>query len=260
MDIVVCVKYVPDTSEAIDIVEIDTSGRNIKKDTLIFKTNEWDEYGLEEAIQLKERLGGLVTAVTVGGEECDFALKRALAMGADRALRIDEDVSAADSFVMAMILTAAISTLSYDLIMFGVQSEDTGRASLGVMCAEMLGVPHAAGVVNVQVQEKEVSAARELEAGSLELYTLKLPTLLTVQTGINKPRYISFINIKKAQNKELRVMTLQKLGLSRDALSPMIKLERLELPPPSKKTEIISGSDEEVATKIAAILKRTGIL
>lgn len=258
MDIIVCVKRIPDTSETVDIVEIDASGRNIRKDRLIFKTNEWDEYALEEAIRLKERLGGVVTAVTTGAEECEHTLRRALAMGADRAIRIDEDVSTADSYVTANILARLISGLSYDLVMFGMQSEDLGRASLGVMCAEMLGIPHVAGAVSVQVRGEEVSVAREIEAGLLELYTLRLPALLTIQTGINRPRYISFINIRKAQNKELRVMTLKELGLSRDVLTPMVKLEKLELPALGKKAEIISGSAEEAASKLAAILKGLG--
>jgi electron transfer flavoprotein beta subunit len=258
MDIVVSVKRIPDTSEAVDVIEIDASGKDIKRDALIFKTNDWDECALEEAIQLKERLGGTVTAVTVGTEECDSTLRRALAMGADRAIRINEDVIAADSNIIATILTALIRTLSYDLVMFGMQSGDFGRASLGVMCAELLGIPHAAGVFSIQVQDKEVKVGRELEAGILELYTLKLPALLTIQTGINKPRYISYVNLRKAQNKELRIMTLEELGLSRDALSPMVKLEKLEFPTTDKRAKIISGSVEEVTDKLVEILKGLG--
>ena len=260
MDIVACVKHIPDTSDAVDIVEIDASGKDIKRDALIFKTNDWDEYALEEAVQLKERFGGAVTAVTVGTEECDYTLRRALAMGVDRAIRVDEDVTSADSYIMAKILTALIGSLSYDLVMFGMQSEDFGRASLGVMCAEMLGVPHAAGVFRLEVRDREVRVGRELEAGTLELYTLKLPALLTIQTGINKPRYISFINIKRARSRELRVITLGELGLSRDELTPMVKLEKLELPLTGKKAEIISGSAEEAAANLANIFKRLGVL
>jgi electron transfer flavoprotein beta subunit len=187
-------------------------------------------------------------------------LRRALAMGADRAIRINEDVTAADSNVMAMILTSLISTLSYDLVMFGMQSGDFGRACLGVMCAELLGIPHAAGVFSLQVQDREVEVGRELEAGTLELYTLKLPALLTIQTGINKPRYLSYVNIKKAQTKELRIVTLGELGLSRDALTPMVKLEKLEYPTTDKRAKIISGSVEEIADKLVEISKGLGRL
>jgi electron transfer flavoprotein beta subunit len=260
MDIVVSVKRIPDTSDIVDVVKIDASGKDIKRDALIFKTNDWDECALEEAIQLKERLGGTVTAVTVGTDECDSTLRRALAMGADRAIRINEDVTAADSNIMAMILTSLISTLSYDLVMFGMQSGDFGRACLGVMCAELLDIPHAAGVFSLQVQDREVEVGRELEAGILELYTLKLPALLTIQTGINKPRYLSYVNIKKAQTKELRIVTLGELGLSRDALTPTVKLEKLEYPTTDKRAKIISGSVEEIADKLVEISKGLGRL
>ncbi|GAH94698.1 unnamed protein product, partial [marine sediment metagenome] len=184
-----------------------------------------DEYALEAAVQLKEKLGGTVTAVTVGPKEWDDVLRRALAMGADRAIRIDEDVVTADSHVVARILEALLRNLPYALILFGAQSEDFGSGQLGVMVAEMLGIPHATLVVSLQVKEGEVRVSRELEGGVLELYSLKLPALLTVQTGINRPRYVSFASIKKAREKELKVMSLGELGLSPETLAPLIMLE-----------------------------------
>jgi len=260
VDIVVAIKQVLDTSEAVDVVEIDASGKDIKKGALISRINDWDEYALEEAVQLKQKLGGTVTAVTVGPGEWDDTLRRALAMGADRAIRIDEDAAAMDSCVVARVLTALISRLSYDLIMFGAQSEDLGSGQLGPMVAEMLGIPHATLVVSLQVQEGEARVSRELEGGVLELYTLKLPALLTIQTGINRPRYVSFASIKKARDKELKVMSLGELGLSREALTPMVKLEKLELTPAGKRAELISGSAEEAAANLATILKNSGVI
>lgn len=260
MDIVVCVKRIPDTSQAVDVIEIDPSGKDIKRGSLVFKINEWDEYALEAAIQLKEKRGGTVTAITAGVEQCDDILRKSLAMGADRAIRVDEDVTAADSYAIARLLAGQIARLAYDLVLFGMQSGDLGRGQLGVMVAEMLGVPHAAGVVRLQVKDGEVSVGRELEAGWLELYTLKLPALLTVQTGINKPRYVSFASIRKARSKELRVVRLEELGLSRDLLTPMVKLEKMGLPPSGKEAKIISGPAERAAAELVAILKSRGVL
>jgi len=255
MDIVVCIKRVPDIPGP---VQIDASANDIKRDTLIFKINDWDEYALEEAAQLKEKLGGTFTAITVGPKECDDILRRALALGADRAIRIDEDVTAKDSYTVAKLLSTLISSLSYDLVMFGMQSEDLGRGQLGPMVAEMLGIPHAAGVTRLEVRDREVGVGRELEGGTLELYALKLPALLTIQTGINIPRYVSVSSIRRARDKELRVMALDELGLSRDTLTPIVKLENLDLPPKGKEAEIISGSPEETAEKLAALLKSLG--
>ena len=256
MDIVACIKRVPDIP---DFVEIDASGKDIKRDRLIFKINDWDEYVVEEATQLKEKLGGTFTAVTVGLEECDDILRRALAIGADRAIRINEDVTTTDSYVVAKILATLINSLPYDLVTFGMQSEDMGRGQLGPMVAEMLGIPHAAGITRLEVQDREVRVSRELEGGTLELYTLKLPALLTIQTGINEPRYVSIAGIRRARDKELRVMTLDELGISRDALTPMVKLEKLDLPPSGKEMEIISGSAEEAADKLATLLRNLGV-
>ena len=260
MEIIVCVKRIPDTAEVVDVVEIDASGKDIKKDALIYKINNWDEYVLEEAIELKEKYGGKVTAVTVGPESCNQVLWTAYAMGVDEAVRIDENVDAADSYVVAKLLTALIGRQSYDAVLFGMQSEDLGRGSLGVMCAEMLGIPHAAGVFSIETQDGVIKVGRELEAGILEIYNLKLPALLTIQTGINNPRYVPLIKIKRAQSKELKVVTPEDLGLPRDTLSPMVKLEKFEYPPVGKMAEIISGSAEEAAAKLTTILKGQALL
>ena len=260
MDILVCVKRIPDTSEAVDIVQIDDSGKGIKQSNLIFKMNDWDEYALEEAVQLKENLGGTVTAISVGPEECDETLRRALAMGADSAIRIDEDTSTADSYIAAKILAKMIDSLPHDLVLFGMQSQDTGRGQLGPMVAELLNITHAVGVTRLQIQDGQAKVSQELEGGTLALYSLKLPALLTIQTGINKPRYVSFLNIRKARNKELKVMTLDDLEILRDTLTAMVKLEKLEVPPAGKGAKIISGSAQEEAAGLANLLKDLGVL
>jgi electron transfer flavoprotein beta subunit len=258
MDIVACLKRVPDTSEAANI-KIDASGKSIEKSGLVFKINDWDEYVLETAAQLKEKQGGTFTAVTVGPKEWDDILRRALAMGADRAIRIDEDVVSLDPYPVAQILAKQIQDLRYDLVLFGAQSEDFGSGLLGAMVGEMLGIPHATLVVSLQVEEKTLRVKREVEASALESYSIELPALLTIQTGINRPRYISLGGIKRAMKIQLQVRTLRDLELSLAGLNQMITLEKLELPPRGKKAEIISGSPEESAEKLAKILQNSGI-
>jgi len=260
LDIVVAVKQVPDTSEVVDVVEINASGKDIERGTLVSRINEWDEYALEEALQWKQKLGGTVTTVTVGPGEWDDTLRRALAMGADRAVRVDEDATAIDCSACAGTLAALIGRLPYDLVMFGAQSEDFGSAQLGPMVAEMLGIPHAALVVRLQLEEGEAHVERELEGGARELYILKLPALLTIQTGINRPRYVSFASVRKAREKELSVMSLGDLGLSPEALTPAVELDRLELAPEGKGAALISGPPEEAAARLAAILRDAGVI
>ena len=256
MDIVACVKRVPDLP---DFVKISASGQDIERDRLIFKINDWDEYVVEEATQLREELGGTFTAVTVGLETCDDVLRRVLAIGADQAIRVNEDVDTADSYVVAEILATLIKGIPHDLVMLGMQSEDLGRGQLGPMVAEMLGIPHAVGVKGLEMGDGEVKVSRELEGGTLEVYTIKLPALLTIQTGINQPRYPSILGIRRAKNKELKVMTVEELGIDRDKLAPMLKLEKLDFPAAGKEAEIISGEPEEVADKLAAIIKDLGV-
>ncbi|HEY91987.1 MAG TPA: electron transfer flavoprotein subunit beta/FixA family protein [Dehalococcoidia bacterium] len=258
MDIVACIKRIPDTSEA-DMIKIDASQTGIERGSLVFKINDWDEYVLETAVQLKERTDGSLTAVTVGPKEWDDVLRRALAMGADRAIRVDQDMVAADCHSVGAVLTALIKTLTYDLVLFGAQSEDFGCGQLGVMVAEMLGIPHAALVVGLQEGEEKIRVDRELEAGLLESYTIELPALLTIQTGINRPRYISLGGIKRAMRKELQVVSLGELGLTSKMLAPQLKLDRLEFPPMGKEAVLISGSAEESAERLASILQNAGI-
>jgi len=257
MDIVVCIKRVSDTA---DVVKIDASNKDIEKERLTFKLNDWDEYALEGAVQLKEKHGGAITAVTVGPKEWDDVLRRALAMGADRAVRVDEEVVIDDPYIVAKILEAVIRNLSYDLILFGAQSEDFGSGQLGVMVAELLGIPHASLVVSLEIKDLTARIRRELEAGIMELYAVKLPALFTIQTGMNQPRYISMMGIKKALSKELQVLSLAELGLSREQFVPRVNMERLELPSEGKRAEFLSGTPDETIEKLTGILRNAGLL
>ena len=258
MNIIVCMKRVPDTS-LVGRVTIDSSGLDIEKKLLGFKINEWDEYALEEAVQICKRLGGTITAVTVGTNECDDLLRKALALGANQAVRVDEDLTLSDSAAVAQVLGALVSKTPHDLVLFGMQSEDFGAADLGVMVAETLGISHAAGIVKVEGGNGELKVWREVEGGAQEIYSIKLPAVLTIQTGINHPRYPSFLNIRKAKDKELHVITLAELGLDKTGISKLVTLQNLEFPRVTKHGEILSGSSEETAAQLSTILNELGV-
>jgi len=141
MNIIVCVKRVPETADA-DVI-IDKSGKDIEKSGLVFDLNEWDNYAIEEAILLKEKKGGTVTVISMGGEESNESLRKCLAMGADDAVRLtDPAFAGSDGFATAKVLAEAVRKIPYDLVFTGVQAEDDGFGQVGVALAEILGIPH----------------------------------------------------------------------------------------------------------------------
>ncbi|BDC35715.1 electron transfer flavoprotein subunit beta/FixA family protein [Candidatus Methanoliparum sp. LAM-1] len=255
MDVIVSVRKVPDTAEADVMVE--KSGKDIEKSRLTFTINEWDNYAVEEAIQLKEKYGGTVTVITVGPKDVEDILRRSLAMGADKAIRVDmEDPE--DAYILANVLSAVIKNQKFDLVLFGAQSGDFNRGVTGVLVARMLGITHAAMVNGIEVLDGSIKASRELEGGLNEIYDIKLPALFTIQTGINEPRYVSISGIRKARQKPLDVLTQSDLGIG--SIEPMVRLDKMYLPPPGKLAEFIGGSTEEAAAKLASVLKGKGVL
>lgn len=257
MDIVVCVKRVPLTQE-VDL-EIDPSKKEVRKDMLAFVINEWDNYAIEEAVLLKEKFGGTVTAITIGNEDDEEVLRRCLAMGADKALRIDDEGVNLDCFVISKILAKAIEGMHYDLILTGVQADDDNQGMVGILLAEQLGLPHAAVVTGVEPEENEATIRVELEGGMDEVSKIKLPALLSIQTGINEPRYVSIMGIRKAAKKELNVVKVDELSLSEDDLLRQTIIEELFLPPETEGAEIIEGDPSTVAEEIIRIMKEKGV-
>ena len=262
MDIIVCVKHVPDTAEA--EVTIDPSGRDIKKEGLPFDINEWDNYAIEEALLLKEKHGGKVTVITVGPEEYNETLRKCLAKGADEAIRLyDESFKGSDGYTTAKILYSAIKNMKFDLILTGAMAGDDGYAQVGVTLAELLGVQHASLVKKVEVKDGWVRVNRELEGGLEEVVEVKLPAVLTIQTGINEPRYVSISGIRRAAKKEIKVLGLADIGLKKEEVgeegSPT-KLEKLFVPEITKKVEILSGDLSEVAAKLTNVLREKGVV
>ncbi|UCH57499.1 MAG: electron transfer flavoprotein subunit beta/FixA family protein [Candidatus Bathyarchaeota archaeon] len=262
MDIIVCVKQTPETAEA--ELRLDDSGKSVKTAGLVFEMNEWDEYAIEEALLLKERLGGSVTALTMGPEGADAVLRRCLAKGADRAMWLkDEAFKGSDAYATAKTLHAAIKDLEFDLVLAGTQASDDGYSAVGVILAELLGVPHASMVKNVDVGEGRVIVNRELEGGLEEVVDLGMPAVLTVQTGINEPRYVSIMGIRRARKKEMALLGLGDLGLTEEevgARGSWLSVERMYRPPVEKEPIIMAGSLDEVARKLAELFRARGLI
>ncbi|MEM4544576.1 MAG: electron transfer flavoprotein subunit beta/FixA family protein [Nitrososphaerota archaeon] len=261
MNIVVCVKHVPDVSEI--EVKVDPVKKDIDKSGLVFDINEWDDYAVEEALRIKEKFGGTVTVVTIGDESADSTLRKCLAKGADNAIRVtDPRIASWDPLVVAKILYKVVKDIHYDLILTGVQASDDGYSVVGQALAEMLGIPHATLVKKIEIDGGTVRVNRELEGGLEEIIELSLPALLTIQTGINEPRYVSIMGVRKAMRKEIKILNLDDLGLAREAVKEASPIEMVELyvPPVERKAEIITGSVDEVASKIVEIIKSRGLV
>ena len=257
MNIVVCVKRVPMTQE-VDL-EIDASKKDVRRDTLAYVLNEWDNYAVEEAVLLKEKLGGDVTAVTIGSEDDEEVLRRSLAMGADRAVRIEPGNREMDGYVISKILAAVIKDIDHDLVFTGVQADDDNYGMVGNMLAEHLDLAHAAVVTSIEPEGDEATVSMELEGGIDEVASIKIPALLSIQTGINEPRYVSIMGIRKAAKKELKVVPLEDLSLPEDDLVPRAVIEEFFLPPETEGAEMIEGDPSTIAEELLRILKEKGV-
>ncbi|MEM3703655.1 MAG: electron transfer flavoprotein subunit beta/FixA family protein [Candidatus Bathyarchaeia archaeon] len=262
LDIIVCVKHVPETAEA--ELKIDASGKGIEKTGLVFDINEWDDYALEEAVRIKEKFGGTVTAITVGSEDSESTLRKCLARGADKAIRLtDPKFAYSDAYATAKILYNVIKNLHFDLILTGAQAGDDGSAVVGPVLAELLGIPHTTMVKKIEFSDGKAVVNRELEGGLEERLEVKLPALFTVQTGINEPRYVSIMGIRKAMQKEVKVLGLADTGLSENEVGEAgswLKIEKLYVPPVEKQAEFLKGSPDEIAAKVVEILKSRGLI
>jgi electron transfer flavoprotein beta subunit len=217
---------------------------------------------LEEAVQLKERTGGTLTAFLLGPEEHEESLRRCLAVGADRAIRVwDPALENAGPLAVAPALRAALGQTPFDLILCGAQASDDGYALVGPALAELLGIPSAALVNRMEISGGTATCTRELEGGWGEVIELDLPAVVTIQTGINEPRYVSILGIKRARSKPIDLLDLAGAGIGPVALaewSARLQLEALEPPPPGKEAEILGGSPEEIGRKFVAVLSEKG--
>ena len=255
MDIIVCLKMVPDTSET--EVRVDSTEKDILKVRLINTTNEADNYALETALLLKEKFGGTVTLISVGPQKVDEILRMGLAKGADRAIRLtDELFEKGDAWTTAQVLYQAISKNKFDLILTGCIATDDGNSQIGPTLAALLNIPSAAYVNKIEMIDSTKSRVdRELEGGILERKEITLPAVLTIQTGISTPRYASIIGIKRAGSKPLEVFDATKLGIDPKMLESLTELQQMYMPKVESNAQFITGSDDAVSEKLATLIK-----
>ncbi len=260
MNIVVCVKNVPEVAE--EELEINDEGTDIEREELGFALNEWDNYAVEEAVRLKESLGGAVTVVTIGKDDDEDVLRRSLAMGADEAIMVEgEELAGVDASAVSLALSKVLASLEYDLVLCGAQAADDNFGQVGVALAERLNLPYASLVTAIRVENGRITAERELESGMYETVELGLPALLTIQSGINEPRYVSIMGIRKVRNMEIKQRGLDDLELSgEDVAGEANWFESVEMTLPSEGegAEILSGSLDEICARAAAIIKEKG--
>jgi electron transfer flavoprotein beta subunit len=243
-----------------DEFELLADGSGVDPDFIERDLNEWDAFSLEAALRLHEQTGdGEVVVVTVGDEEAEEALLGCLARGADRALRIWDDACRdADPLAVARVLSAAVARESPDLVLCGVQSSDAVNGATGVALAGYLNMPHVAVVKQLDYDPAGATATvkRELEGGLVEVVRVSTPALLTIQTGINEPRYANLRAIKQAREKPLDVTTPEALGIEPEALAAAGGSRRRGLRPPDRGAgaEMLDGSAAQVAARIVEIV------
>ena len=250
MKIIVSIKQAPARDS---LLRINSAGTWIQEDDLSFEINEPDAYALEAALQLKEKNGGEVVALCAGPARAAQTIREALAKGADRAIHIEEEnLKSLDPLSVARLMTAAIAPENPDLILTGLQSDDLGYGQTGVILAELLGLPHATLIMQVEVQNETIRVKRELEDGWFQHVEMPLPALLTIQSGISKLRYATLMGIKKAKSKEIRRLTASELGAS---AAPSIEMSRIYIPGRAKQAQIFEGNPKEAAAKLVEKLK-----
>ena len=260
MEILVCVKRVPDTSE--NEIEVNSNGNDIERDDLVYSVNEWDNYAVEEAIQLRDKIGGSVTVVTVGDDESEEVLRREMAMGADNGVLLSDDVfTGSDGMGTTAVLKAEIEKGRYDLILTGAQADD-GAGQIGGMLASMLDVPYASLVNYIEVlDESKIKVGREIEGGNQEMSEISLPCVLSIQTGINEPRYVGIRGIRKVAKLEIPVYGASDLGISADSVgTDGARVKRVDyfVQDLGAGAEILEGSTDEKIEKMIEILKAKG--
>jgi len=250
VNIIVCVKQVPAKDAPLAIA---ADGTWIRESDIGFEMNEPDSYALEEALRLKEKHGGEVVALSMGPERVKQTIKEALAKGADRGIHVlDDKFFALDPLGSAKSLAAALKGQKFDLLLTGLQSDDHGFGQTGVLLAELLGLPHATIIMQIDVAGERMKLKRELEAGWFQWVELPLPAVLSIQSGINKVRYATLKGIMGAKKKEISTIPRESLGVNAE---PTQKLERIYVPQKTKKTEFITGTPKEAAAKLVEKLK-----
>jgi len=260
VEILVCARRVPDTSE--NEIQLNSAGNDIERDELVYSINEADNYAVEEALQIVARVGGSVTVATVGGEDDEEILRREMAMGATHGVLItDEAFSGSDGKGIATILKGFVQKGKYDLILTGIQAEDQG-AQVGGMLAALLDYPFASLVNSIEVLDgKKLKVSREIEGGNKEISEIDLPCVLSIQTGINEPRYVGMKGIRQVASVPIPTYGASDLGVDASTVGETgAKVKRVDyfVPALGKGAEILKGSREENVDKVLELLTAKG--
>ena len=247
MKIAVCVKQVVTREWPLRVDEARTW---VQDRDASFEMNEPDAYALEEALRLKEQHGGEVVVCSAGPARAAQVVREALARGADRAIRVEGDgLAAADASMVAEALAGAVRDEQFDLVLTGLQSDDQGFAQTGVVLAELLGIPHATIIMEVQVAEGRLRVKRELEGGWFQWVSMPTPALLTIQSGINQLRYATLKGIMAAKRKDVRVVE------AAADLAPRQEILEIRVPEKTKQTRMIDGSPADAAAELVKALR-----
>jgi len=250
MKIVVAIKQVPSRDS---LLKVDSSGCQVDETDLSFEINEPDAYALEAGLQLKEAQGGEVVVLCAGPDRAGQTIREALAKGADRAIHIEtEEGSVTDPLQLAHIMSKALASEKPDLVLTGLQSDDLGYGQTGVVLAEVMGLPHATIIMNIEASGGAIKVKRELEDGWFQHVEIPLPALLTIQSGATKLRYATLMGIKKAKSKEVKRLAVGELA---GASSPCISIQRIYLPEKTKRSQVFDGPPKEAAAQLVDKLR-----
>jgi electron transfer flavoprotein beta subunit len=255
MKLLVCIKQVPDMESKF---RSDADGLWYERSDLAWRMNEYDEYGVEQAVQLKEQTGADLTVLCIGPDQVKETMKKALAMGCDRGVHIvDNSSQLKDPFEIASMIAEYAGDKAFDLIFTGMQSQDRGSAQVGVMVAELLSLPAVTTIVDFAFSGDKITVKRELEGGVKAKVETSLPALVTCQLGLNTPRYPTLPNIMKAKKKELLTIAAGDLRQA-GALQETVKIEF-----PQRKIGglFLEGEVANIADRLIRILKeKTAVL
>jgi len=248
--ILVAVKQVPEVSDA--EVEIARDGRSLETEDLAFDLGEWDACAVEAAVRLKESHGGEVTAISVGDAEAEAGLRKALAMGADAAVRVAVEKPVEDPMVVARLIGAWARERGFDLILTGVMAADDGHGVVGPALGALLDLPHATMVIELSARDGVATVTRELEEGLKERLEIRLPAVLATQTGLAEPRYVSIMGIRKVRKIPIETAPPAEPGVETAGRLELLALSR---PPAGREVELLEGSPREVAERLLALVR-----
>ncbi|MBM3791574.1 MAG: electron transfer flavoprotein subunit beta/FixA family protein [Acidobacteria bacterium] len=252
MKLVVCVKFVPDTAIK---VRITSDSKRVELSDASFVVNPYDEFAVEEALQLKEKAGGEVVVLSAGAERATAGLRTCLAMGADSAILIQDDaLESADSLAVGTALAAVCRDLAPDMVLFGKHAIGVDNGQVPAVVAELLDMPQVSAVVKLQVDGRSFRAERDIE-GAREVHEGSLPVVITAQKGLNTPRYASLKGIMAAKKKTIEIRRPDALGLTPEVMQSRLSVEEVFLPPPRPPGKILRGEISESVPELVRLLR-----